>query len=210
MSVIHQSTSNSLSDLAKQHDNTHPITKAPLIPSDLITLHYSRKEASGEIHDPISFKPFSEHSHIVTVATTGNVYLAESVKGGRDLLADISIKKSVFIFFFQYDTRLIIFRTDIITLQNPHGQPSASVPNPASTSKASAPPENKGAITNKSVPTAVTKTKAAVPCMWHRKLLSIANFPFREHLAIFYGHARRVTNLYISGSTYGHLKASMG
>ncbi|KAF8349781.1 cyclophilin-like domain-containing protein [Amanita rubescens] len=122
----------------KQHNNTHPITKAPLIPSDLITLHYSRKEASGEIHDPISFKPFSEHSHIVTVATTGNVYLAESVKGGRDLLADISIKK-----------------TDIITLQNPHGQPSASVPNSAST--------NKGAITNKLVPTAVTKTKAAVP-----------------------------------------------
>jgi hypothetical protein len=103
--VCHSSLSNSLSDLARQHNNTHPITKAPLIPSDLITLHYSRKEASGEIHDPISFKPFSEHSHIVTVATTGNVYLAESVKGGRDLLADISIKKSLFHFPFSNTIR---------------------------------------------------------------------------------------------------------
>ncbi|KAF9455032.1 peptidylprolyl isomerase-like protein 2 [Macrolepiota fuliginosa MF-IS2] len=100
----------------KQHDNTHPFTKETLAPTDLITLHYSRKEATSEIHDPISFKPFSEHSHIVAVATTGNVYLAESVKGNRDLLADIPIKK-----------------TDIITLQNPHGMPSVSVPASTST-----------------------------------------------------------------------------
>lgn len=105
---------------------------------------------------------------------------------------------------------LIIARTDIITLQNPHGLPSASVSNSASTSKASAPPENKGTITNKPVPTAITKTKAAVPCMWHRKLPSIANFPFREHLAIFYGHARRIINLDIGRSTYSYLKAPMG
>lgn len=77
----------------RQHNNTHPFTKEPLEPTDLITLHYSHKEATNEIHDPVSFKPFSEHSHIVAVATTGNVYLAESIKGNRDLLADISIKK---------------------------------------------------------------------------------------------------------------------
>ena len=148
----------------RQHNDTHPITKAPLIPSDLITLHYSRKEASGEIHDPISFKPFSEHSHIVAVATTGNVYLADSVKGGRDLLADIPIKKSVSLLSFP-KCQLTVFRTDIITLQNPHGLPPASIPNPASTSKTSAPPENKGAIATKPVPAAVTKTKASVPCM---------------------------------------------
>ncbi|TFK36823.1 cyclophilin-like domain-containing protein [Crucibulum laeve] len=105
----------------KQHNNTHPITKEPLSPSDLITLHYSRKESSGEIHDPISFKPFSEHSHIVAIATTGNVYLAESIKGGRDLLADVPFKKQ-----------------DVITLQNPHGLPQASVPAAASTSKTTA------------------------------------------------------------------------
>jgi len=77
----------------RQHNNSHPFTKEPLQPTDLINLHYSHKEATNEIHDPVSFKPFSEHSHIVAVATTGNVYLAESIKGNRDLLADISIKK---------------------------------------------------------------------------------------------------------------------
>lgn len=81
-------------EYCRQHDNTHPITKEPLKPSDLITLHYSRK-ASGEYHDPITFKPFSEHSHIVAIATTGNVYLAESIKGGRDLVADVRFTKYV-------------------------------------------------------------------------------------------------------------------
>ncbi|KAG6841924.1 hypothetical protein C0991_005104 [Blastosporella zonata] len=95
----------------KQHNNTHPVTKEPLSPDNLITLHYSRKEGSGEIHDPISFKPFSEHSHIVAIATTGNVFLAESVKGGKDLVNEVPFKKQ-----------------DIITLQNPHGLPQASVP----------------------------------------------------------------------------------
>ncbi|KIP12489.1 hypothetical protein PHLGIDRAFT_20956 [Phlebiopsis gigantea 11061_1 CR5-6] len=99
----------------KQHNNTNPVTKEPLAPSDLITLHYSRK-TTGEIHDPISFKPFSEHSHIVAIATTGNVFLAESIKGGRDLVADVKFKKD-----------------DVITLQNPHGMPpmSASAPKTA-------------------------------------------------------------------------------
>jgi peptidyl-prolyl cis-trans isomerase-like protein 2 len=64
-----------------------------LTPSDLIALNYSRKEGSGEIYDPISFKPFSEHSHIVAIAPTGNVFLAESVKGGRDLVADVPFEK---------------------------------------------------------------------------------------------------------------------
>ena len=70
------------------------MTKEPLTPADLIPLNYSRKP-SGEIHDPISFKPFSEHSHIVAIATTGNVFLAESIKGGRDLVADVKFKKCV-------------------------------------------------------------------------------------------------------------------
>ncbi|KAJ3552031.1 hypothetical protein NM688_g4373 [Phlebia brevispora] len=94
----------------KQHNNTNPVTQEPLTPADLITLHYSRKP-SGEIHDPISFKPFSEHSHIVAIATTGNVFLAESIKGGVDLVVDVRFKKE-----------------DVITLQNPHGLPSASTP----------------------------------------------------------------------------------
>ena len=77
----------------RQHNNTNPVTSEPLSPSDLIKLNYSRKEATGEIHDPISFKPFSEHSHIIAISSTGNVFLAESIKGGRDLVADVPYQK---------------------------------------------------------------------------------------------------------------------
>ncbi|KAG6911523.1 hypothetical protein DXG01_011825 [Tephrocybe rancida] len=134
----------------KQHNNTHPITKEPLLPTDLITLHYSRKEASGEIHDPISFKPFSEHSHIVAIATTGNVFLADSVKGGKDLVNEVPFKKQ-----------------DVITLQNPHGLPQASVSTLAAstvgTSSSSA--QQKGMASKPAVPGGVSavKAKAAVP-----------------------------------------------
>ncbi|KAG6862412.1 hypothetical protein C0995_011852 [Termitomyces sp. Mi166 len=134
-----------------QHNNTHPITKEFLAPTDLITLHYSRKEASGEIHDPISFKPFSEHSHIVAIATTGNVYLAESIKGGRDLVSDVPFKKD---------------RQDVITLQNPHGLPQASAPVPAASTVVSSKhdtPKNAGPMTDVSGGVTAVRAKAAVP-----------------------------------------------
>lgn len=102
----------------KQHNNTHPITKEPLTPVDLIALHYSRREASGEIHDPISFKSFNEHSHIVAIATTGNVFLAESIKGGQDLVNGIAFKKQ-----------------DVVTLQNPHALPPSYAPGGVTSSK---------------------------------------------------------------------------
>lgn len=146
----------------RQHNNTNPITKEPLKPSDLITLHYSRKEATGEIHDPISFKPFSEHSHIVAIATTGNVFLAESIKGGKDLVNDVSFKKYVRLHFVLCSFTSSFRRADVITLQNPHGLPPASVANASTVTK-----------TTKSEPTkpetsravAALKIKEAVPCM---------------------------------------------
>ncbi|KAI0067792.1 cyclophilin-like protein [Artomyces pyxidatus] len=130
----------------KQHDNTNPISNEPLTPADLISLHYSRK-ASGELHDPISFKPFSEHSHIVAIATTGNVFLAESIKGGKDLIDDVRFKKE-----------------DVITLQNPHGLPPASVstakPVAARPDKAKADTSKTGATSG---PVAALQKKEAVP-----------------------------------------------
>ncbi|TFK57055.1 cyclophilin-like protein [Heliocybe sulcata] len=127
----------------KQHNNINPITQEPLTPADLIPLHYSRK-ASGEIHDPISYKPFSEHSHIVAIATTGNVFLADSVKGGKDLVEDVPFKKS-----------------DVITLQNPHGMPPASIAAP-STSRASTGTEKAKAVVPKVNP-ALAKVKEKQP-----------------------------------------------
>ncbi|PPQ67056.1 hypothetical protein CVT25_005657 [Psilocybe cyanescens] len=132
----------------KLHNNTNPITKEPLAPTDLITLHYSRKEATGEIHDPISFKPFSEHSHIVAIATTGNVFLAESVKGGKDLVEDAPFKKG-----------------DVITLQNPHGMPTASVPNALAIEKAKK--AEQATVANPVAAPAVTALKSKEPVPWN-------------------------------------------
>ncbi|KAI0756707.1 cyclophilin-like protein [Daedaleopsis nitida] len=130
----------------KQHNNINPVTQDPLLPSELITLHYSRKP-SGEIHDPISFKPFSEHSHIVAIATTGNVFLAESIKGGRDLVADVKCKKE-----------------DVITLQNPHGMPTASVSAKSLPIEKTEKVDKAKAVVVKPAPTpTVAKLKAAVP-----------------------------------------------
>src|SRR6266545_3539219 len=105
-------------------------------------LHYSRKEATGEIHDPISFKPFSEHSHIVAIATTGNVFLAESIKGGRDLVAEVPFKKCVRDLLLRIRNSQSLDRTDVITLQNPHGLPSVSVPNPRTTTESAVQPKD--------------------------------------------------------------------
>ncbi|KZT05879.1 cyclophilin-like protein [Laetiporus sulphureus 93-53] len=124
-----------------QHHNTNPFTKEPLTPADLITLHYSRKP-NGEIHDPISFKPFTEHSHIVAIATTGNVFLAESIKGGRDLVADVKFKKE-----------------DVITLQNPHGFPPASVSKSSITTQETQQNKTKTIATR----AAATSAKPSVP-----------------------------------------------
>ncbi|KAG9037972.1 Peptidyl-prolyl cis-trans isomerase cyp8 [Tulasnella sp. JGI-2019a] len=114
----------------KEHDNTEPHTGAKLAPSSLITLHYARN-AKGQLHDPISFKTLSEHSHIVAIRTTGNVFLAESVgklAGGRDLVSDVPFT-----------------REDIISLQNPYA---------ASTPAQQAPPQTIAAATPSSTPAA--------------------------------------------------------
>jgi peptidyl-prolyl cis-trans isomerase-like protein 2 len=129
----------------------------------LIPLHYARK-ASGEYHDPISFKPFNEHSHIVAIATTGNVFLAESVKGGVDLLNDVRFKKYVPSLPVRSAVDFLAFlREDVITLQNPHGLPPASV----STVKVSAAQKDQVVAPAKPPPPGPVSAvkKEVTPCM---------------------------------------------
>ena len=158
---------NSLNILRK-HDNTNPISGEPLKPTDLITRHYSRKP-NGQYHDPISFKPFSEHSHIVAIATTGNVFLAESIKGNKDLLNDVDFKKYVLFYlqlkYIPYGV-LHSCRTDVITLQNPHGLPSASVPSASAVKAKTNPTPSKTVAVKPAQHAAVTKAKAAQPCQF--------------------------------------------
>uniref|UniRef100_A0A1A9X4W7 RING-type E3 ubiquitin-protein ligase PPIL2 n=1 Tax=Glossina brevipalpis TaxID=37001 RepID=A0A1A9X4W7_9MUSC len=67
------------------------------------------KNAEDEYHCPALFKPFTKNSHIVAVATTGNVYCWEAIeqlniktKNWKDLVDDTPFQ-----------------RKDIITIQNP-------------------------------------------------------------------------------------------
>lgn len=91
----------------RQH-GTDPVTGEKLTPGDLIRLHFS-KNAEGVYHDPVTFKTFNEHTHLVAIRTSGNVYARESIdrlniKPGNwhDLVTDEAFT-----------------RKDIITLQDP-------------------------------------------------------------------------------------------
>jgi len=57
----------------------HPVTGGALAASDLFKLQF-HKNGEGKYHCPVLFKIFNQHSHIVAIKTTGNVYSYEAVK----------------------------------------------------------------------------------------------------------------------------------
>jgi peptidyl-prolyl cis-trans isomerase-like 2 len=58
---------------------THPVTGAPLSTKDLVRLHFHRTADGKDFCCPISYKTFSEHSKIVAIKSTGNVFSFETV-----------------------------------------------------------------------------------------------------------------------------------
>ncbi|KAI9335909.1 peptidyl-prolyl cis-trans isomerase-like 2 [Obelidium mucronatum] len=92
----------------KKH-GTNPVTGEPLAAKDLIELHF-HKNSEGAFHDPITFKVFTDSTHIVAVGKTGHVYAYETIdeliiktKSWDDLMTDEPFK-----------------RKDLITIQDPH------------------------------------------------------------------------------------------
>jgi peptidyl-prolyl cis-trans isomerase-like protein 2 len=86
-----------------------PVSGDSLSAKSLVKLVFHRSADSGEFHCPVTYKVFNEHSHIVAVKKTGNVYSQEALqelvigpKNWRDLLTDEKIT-----------------RADLITLQDP-------------------------------------------------------------------------------------------
>lgn len=93
----------------KKNNNTNPITGDPLSIKDLTRLHF-HKNSDNEYDCPITFKVFNEHTRIVAIKSSGNVYSYEAVenlnikpKNWKDLLTDEPFTKR-----------------DIITIQDPH------------------------------------------------------------------------------------------
>lgn len=87
----------------------NPVTGKPLDFHSLVQLNFKRNEESV-FECPVLFKPMTNSSHVVAIATTGNVYLMEAVeqlniknKNWKDLINDTPFE-----------------RKDIIVLQNPN------------------------------------------------------------------------------------------
>ncbi|XP_047345957.1 RING-type E3 ubiquitin-protein ligase PPIL2 [Vespa velutina] len=87
----------------------NPVTGKSLDPKTLIKLNFY-KNAQGQYHCPVLFKPFTKHSHIVAIKTTGNVMSWEAVeqlniktRNWKDLVNDEPFT-----------------RKDIITIQDPN------------------------------------------------------------------------------------------
>lgn len=91
-----------------KHKDTNPVDGTPLKRSDLITLNFAKNE-EGDYVDPVTYKVFTDNTHIIALRNTGNVFSWDTVerlnikaKNWKDLVSDESFS-----------------RKDIITLQDP-------------------------------------------------------------------------------------------
>jgi len=87
---------------------TNPITGKKMKMADMFKLKF-HKNNDGKYHCPVLFKTFNQNSHIVAIATTGNVFSNEAVeqlniktKNWKDLITDVKF-----------------VRTDIVVIQDP-------------------------------------------------------------------------------------------
>ena len=85
------------------------MTGQQLSVDDLINLKYAKNEL-GEYVDPVTYKVFTNNSHIVAIKNTGNVFAYDTVER-------LNIKAKNWIDLVSGDEFL---RKDIITLQDPH------------------------------------------------------------------------------------------
>ncbi|KAI4615746.1 Peptidyl-prolyl cis-trans isomerase cyp8 [Alternaria sp. BMP 0032] len=91
-----------------KHPDTNPVDGTPLKRADLITLNFTKNE-DGEFVDPVTYKVFTDNTHIVALRKSGNVFAWDTVerlnikaKNWQDLVSDDPFT-----------------RKDIITLQDP-------------------------------------------------------------------------------------------
>lgn len=96
----------------------NPVTGKPLDFHSLIQLNM-KQNSDNSFECPVLFKPFTSSSHVVAIATTGNVYLMEAVeqlniknKNWKDLINDKPFE-----------------RKDIIVLQDPNNLSKFNISN---------------------------------------------------------------------------------
>jgi peptidyl-prolyl cis-trans isomerase-like protein 2 len=91
-----------------KHPDTNPTDGTSLKRADLVTLHFAKNE-DGEYVDPVTYKVFTDNTHIVALRKSGNVFAWDTVerlnikaKNWQDLVSEEEFT-----------------RKDIITLQDP-------------------------------------------------------------------------------------------
>ena len=62
-----------------KENHMNPCTGKKLMLKDLFPVHFYRN-AEGEIHCPVTYKPFTKYSKIAVIRTSGNVYLYDCIK----------------------------------------------------------------------------------------------------------------------------------
>ncbi|CAO1625536.1 unnamed protein product [Jaminaea pallidilutea] len=93
----------------KKH-GVSPASGLELQVADLVTLNFSKNEATSQWHDPVSFKTFNDSTHMVAVATSGNVYTWDTVQ-------QLNVKAK---YWSDLVTGESFTRKDIIVLQDPN------------------------------------------------------------------------------------------
>jgi len=63
----------------KKHNNTNPVNGEKLEAKDLLKITMMKNE-DGEYCDPVTFKVFTNNTHLVVVRTSGNVYAWDTVE----------------------------------------------------------------------------------------------------------------------------------
>ena len=88
---------------------THPITGNPFDLDHVVRLTFHKNE-QGRFHDPVSFKEFGPHSHLVAVRQSGNVFLWDTVQR-------LNIKAK---YMSDLVTDQPFTKADVITVQDPN------------------------------------------------------------------------------------------
>jgi peptidyl-prolyl cis-trans isomerase-like 2 len=95
---------------------TNPVNGTPLKAGDLIKLNFSKND-DGEFTDPVTYKVFTNNTHIVALKNTGNVFAYDTIerlnikpKMWRDLISNEEFS-----------------RRDIIVLQDPQNLESRNI-----------------------------------------------------------------------------------
>lgn len=102
----------------KKHGSS-PASGRPLKAADLLSLQFHKNEATGVWHDPVSYKPFNDSTHLVAISTSGNVFAYDTVQ-------QLNIKAKYWSDLLTGET---FTRKDLITLQDPNNVSGKSVNN---------------------------------------------------------------------------------